>query len=65
MALLNVAGCSGIKQSTLETLPLLASGRRNITIEIVAPTVQQIDNQHNPGEDRSKIIKSRDLLTLC
>lgn len=39
MALLSIADCSGIKPSTLGILPLFASDRRNITIQI-APTVQ-------------------------
>lgn len=58
MAVLSVTGCSGIKQCTLWILPLFASDRRNITIpnevQIVAPTVQQIENQHNPGEDNQR-----------
>lgn len=65
MAFFSVAAFSEMKQSTLEIFPLFASERKNITIQIVALTVQQIDNQHNPGEDRSKIKKSRALLTLC
>lgn len=52
MAFLSVAGCSEIKQSTLEILPLFASERKNVSIQIVAPAVQQTDNQHNPGVDQ-------------
>lgn len=52
MALLSAAGCSGMKQSTAGFLTPFALNKRKMTIpyedQMVAPSVQQIDNQYNP-----------------